>query len=291
VSLRHVEWGTQDRPHTLKAFLSVTDRFFRHYYSDSKEFLPHSLIYDCACESLKNDSLADALIRSGAAAYVGWTESVSLASSTAVVLVIDMADGTNLEHAVATLPESLRHEGDAWLRYYPDPAGGTIQLGGDGRHAFQVYSDNPADDECPWLSPDRSKIAFHSNRDGNWEIYVMNEDGSNQTDLTNNPACDAYPAWSPDGSKIAFTSDRDGNYEIYVMNADGSKQTRLTNNTASDVGPVWSLDGSKIFFGSDRGGNWEIYVMNSDGSNQTVLTGGARGARTTTSMSSTRPEP
>jgi len=64
------------------------------------------------------------------------------------------------------------------------------------------------------------KIAFHSDRDGNWELYVMNADGSNQTRCTNNPAYDAEAAWSPVGSQIAFVSDRDGDSEIYVMNAD-----------------------------------------------------------------------
>ena len=71
------------------------------------------------------------------------------------------------------------------------------------------------------------KIAFESNRDGNEEIYVMNADGTNQTNLTNNAARDYVPAWSPDGSKIAFGSTRDGNDEIYVMNADGSGQVNL----------------------------------------------------------------
>jgi hypothetical protein len=82
-----------------------------------------------------------------------------------------------------------------------------------------------------------SKIAFRSYRDGNYEIYVMNADGSNVTNLTNHAAHDASPAWSPDGSRIAFHSYRDGNYDIYVMNADGSKVTRLTNHAAPDVSP------------------------------------------------------
>src|SRR6266542_3810724 len=69
---------------------------------------------------------------------------------------------------------------------------------------------------------DNGKIAFASNRDGNWEIYAMNADGSGQTDLTNNLANDTQPAWSADGQKLDFTSDRDGNEEIYVMNTDGS---------------------------------------------------------------------
>ena len=91
---------------------------------------------------------------------------------------------------------------------------------------------------------DGSKIAFNSNRDGNYEIYVMNADGSGQTRLTNNPATDYYPSFSPDGSKIAFNSYRDGNNEIYVMNANGSGQTRLTNNTANDIDPSFSHNGT-----------------------------------------------
>ena len=84
------------------------------------------------------------------------------------------------------------------------------------------------------------RIAFDSNRNGNYEIYVMNADGTGQTKITNNSANDLVPAWSPDGSRIAFDSYRDGNFEIYVMNADGSGQTRITNNTANDESPDWS---------------------------------------------------
>jgi Tol biopolymer transport system component len=86
----------------------------------------------------------------------------------------------------------------------------------------------------------QTKIAFVSGRDGNYEIYIMNADGSEQKRLTNNPASDMKSSWSPDGKKIAFHSDRDGNYEIYVMNADGSEQKRLTDNPADDMNPSWS---------------------------------------------------
>ena len=116
------------------------------------------------------------------------------------------------------------------------------------------------------------KIVFVSDRDGNFEIYVMDADGSNQTRLTNNSDVDKHPKWSPDGSRIAFESVRDGNPEIYVMDADGSNQTRLTNDSIESTDPAWSPDGSRIAFGSCRDRNDEIYVMDADGSNQTRLT-------------------
>ena len=79
-------------------------------------------------------------------------------------------------------------------------------------------------------------IAFRSDRDGNDEIYVMNGDGSGQTNLTNNPSDDDLPAWSPDGTRIVYCS----HGEINIMNADGSSQTNLTNNSSEDCLPSWS---------------------------------------------------
>jgi len=125
----------------------------------------------------------------------------------------------------------------------------------------------PTPDPSPTASPTPAptpiqlsggKIAFTSNRDGNQEVYVMNADGSNQTNLSSNPANDLAPTRSPDGTKIAFTSNRDGNQQIYVMNADGTNQTRISNNNANDNIPRWSPDGTKIAFQTDRDGNVEV---------------------------------
>jgi hypothetical protein len=120
---------------------------------------------------------------------------------------------------------------------------------------------------------ENGKIAFISNRDGNYEIYVMNSDGSEQTRLTNNPTIDTTPDWSPYGETIVFRRGLESqNPEIYIMNADGSEQTNISNNPAIDFDPSWSPDGTKIAFMSTRDGGQEIYVMNAaDGSEQTNI--------------------
>ena len=123
----------------------------------------------------------------------------------------------------------------------------------------------------PAWSPDGTKIAFHSDRDGNYEIYVMSFDGSGVTRLTNNAVFDGEPAWSPDGAKIAFASNRDGRTEIYVMNPDGSGVTRLSSEQADEQSPAWSPDGTRIAFISARAGQYDVYVMNADGSGITRL--------------------
>jgi len=115
-----------------------------------------------------------------------------------------------------------------------------------------------------------NQIAFVSNRDGSWHIYVTNAEGV--TRLTVNPEVDANPAWSPDGTRIAFATNRDGNFEIYVMDGDGSHPTRLTNTQADDYDPAWSPDGKKIAFTSERDGHPEVYGMEIDGSSPVRLT-------------------
>jgi len=156
-------------------------------------------------------------------------------------------------------------------------------------------------DYFPVWSPNGNKIAFMTNRemaapivlestpkivvDSNVEVFVMNADGTGQTNLTDNPAWDGYPSWSPDGSKIVFQTDRDDTgliilgivpgdlgAEVYSVNADGSNPTRLSWSPEDDVYPTWSPDGSKIVFQAYRDGNWEIYTMNADGSGQMRLT-------------------
>jgi len=133
-------------------------------------------------------------------------------------------------------------------------------------------TDYPESEYVSSWSPDGTRLAFNSKRDGNGEIYVINADGSNPTNLTNDPAYDGWPDWSPDGTKIAFYSNREEDYEIHVMDADGSNPTNLTMSDGYDAYPSWSPDGTQIAFDTYRDGNREIYLMDAGGSNQTNLT-------------------
>ena len=117
-----------------------------------------------------------------------------------------------------------------------------------------------------------SRIAFVSKRDGNWEIYVMNADGSDQRNVTNNPGLDSHPSWSRDGSRIVFASDRDGNRNIFAMAPDGSNVVRLTDSPGVDHMPALSPDGKQVAFASDRDDRPNLWVMNVDGSEPSNLT-------------------
>jgi Tol biopolymer transport system component len=140
-------------------------------------------------------------------------------------------------------------------------------------------TNNEAYDYGPVWSYAR-KIAFMSLRDGAWNIYLADADGSNLQRLTFGPSTWEYiaPAFSPDGTRIAYEADSStfcGAFysDIYVSNIDGTDLKNLTENSGpADFNLCWSPDGNEIVFVSDRDGNDEIYVMNSDGTNHTRLT-------------------
>ncbi|MBN1376068.1 MAG: PD40 domain-containing protein [Dehalococcoidia bacterium] len=156
---------------------------------------------------------------------------------------------------------------------------GTDDVGGaqlytsnvDGTNFKRLTKNKTGAEYFPRWSSDGTNVLFFLYVDENQKICVINEDGSNQMELTDETSDNWIPCWSPDDKKIAFVSNRDNTEQIYIMNADGSDQTNISNTIYSDSNPSWSPDGSKILFNSNRDGNVQIYVMNADGSDQVNL--------------------
>lgn len=125
----------------------------------------------------------------------------------------------------------------------------------------------------PAWSPDGKKVAFVSYRTGTSQIWLMQADGSQLTNLTRTTSYERNPAWSPDGTRIAFTSNRTGNWDVWVMQSDGSRPENLTNHPAYDADPAWSPDGRSLLFASSRSGAFRVWQMAADGSQPRDLLG------------------
>ena len=160
----------------------------------------------------------------------------------------------------------------------------TDQMLDDGDNRVGIFKKNPQgvdevrltenfEDHDPLWSPDGKHIAFLSTRGGDdLDIYVINADSKEETNITVSQGNDYDYYWSPDGKRIVFISEREDNPEIFVADISlNEKPVRLTDNMSTESSPIWK-DG-KIIFVSDSDGDTDIYSMTpSDGSGQKRLT-------------------
>ncbi|HJS97099.1 MAG TPA: hypothetical protein VJ741_22720 [Solirubrobacteraceae bacterium] len=140
-------------------------------------------------------------------------------------------------------------------------------------------TDTPQGNSDPTWSPDGTRIAFVSERDGQVpDVFIMRSDGTDVRQITHDSARKSELAWSPKGDRIAFvrTPAGGGDREIYSVNTDGSGLTDLSNDpTSLDLEPAWSPDGTSIAYsGALHKGEsvgMDLWIMNADGSGQHEL--------------------
>jgi TolB protein len=153
-----------------------------------------------------------------------------------------------------------------------------------GKTVTQLTSD-PADDAMPCFSPDGQRLAFTSNRGGNWDIYVMGVDGGQPTQLTTGPEHEMHPTWSPDGTLLAYCKlgSQSGRWEIWVADAANPGVRHFL-----DYGlfPQWCPDParSKLLFqkarqrGSRYHGIWTIDYVAGEAMHPTEIVSAANAA-------------
>lgn len=117
-------------------------------------------------------------------------------------------------------------------------------------------TDGGWNDVAPTLSPDRTQIAFASDRNGYWDLYTMDLQSGEVTQITSSPEYDSSPSWSPDGKWLVFETYVNDNLEISVVSVGDRSQAIIpvTFDPSSDHSPVWAPDGRHVAFISSRGG-------------------------------------
>ncbi len=122
------------------------------------------------------------------------------------------------------------------------------------------------DDTSPALSPDGTRVAFASNRDGAWDLYILELESGEIIRVTDSPEYESAPSWSPDSQWLACEIYQDGNLEIAIISLvdDEQEPILVTEEPASDHSPAWAPDGRHIAFVSNRSGDSDIWLADLD---------------------------
>lgn len=146
----------------------------------------------------------------------------------------------------------------------------------DSRVQTQLTRD-PANDAMPAISPDGTRIAFCSDRGGNWDVYVMAMEGGRPLVVASSPAHEIHPSWSADGRRLVFNrrGDVSGRWEMWVVDADDATTAQFIGyGLFPEFSPV-ADGGERIVFqqGRERGSRaFSIWTLDYDGRNATRLT-------------------
>lgn len=189
-------------------------------------------------------------------AIIGWT---APAMAAAAPISIKVSEGTHLAFALS--PDGKRIVFDLQGVLFSMPASGG---------AASPITDALYDARQPTWSPDGKWIAFQSNRDGHYRIWLIAPDGSQAHAISEEPYEAREPTWSPDSKSIAFTSNRDGKFDIWAMNLADRSVRKLSAGPGGNSRASWSPDGARIAYVSDRMGATGIYIADMVGHESTA---------------------
>ena len=150
-------------------------------------------------------------------------------------------DGSGIVCAVHSHP---RGEDLGWRLYILDVAGAELDPGGENLSRLVQVVDS--EEDTPAWSPDGTQIAFSGVRDGQWDLFVTDAEGSELEQLTDTECDELHPSWSPDGRMLVFQANPHGQWDLYLINVDGRGMTRLTTDESNDCNPSWRPDSYAI---------------------------------------------
>jgi TolB protein len=122
---------------------------------------------------------------------------------------------------------------------------------------------SPEQDSTPAWSPDGRRIAFVSQRDRNYEIYMLDLTTGRSVNLSNSrDTVDREAAWSAGGTLVAFTTLVASGRDVSIVDlATGDKRVLLPDSDMADAMPQWSPDGRHIAFQTYERGQWRVEIM------------------------------
>jgi WD40 repeat protein len=189
-----------------------------------------------------------------------------------ITVVAVRPDGTGLQTLFPGASPSVSPDG----RFVLESRFGIYRLRADGTEPLDLTPATSGDQMAEW-SPDGTRIAFTSDRSGQWQLYTMFADGTGQHRMTQSDRQETSPRWSPDGSRILIGRDSGTGWgdEVVAVRADGSGEDVLSGPGGSSNPLGWSPDGTRILLNSNADGVNNIWVMNADGTSPSNLTAGS----------------
>lgn len=162
---------------------------------------------------------------------------------------------------------------------------GTVVYAGEGQGRSHLWVIEPGavegrplttgdwNDADPAVDPQGRRLAFRSDRDGFWDLYLLDLATGDTRRLTETPDYEGHPTWSPDGRWLAYEGYREGDLDIWILAIDGQQAPiQLTNHPGLDASPSWEPGGGRrIAFISDRDGSRDVFLADLDRPNDRFI--------------------